>query len=227
MPQLRRGLRGLELDPGRRPDATADPARKSCALRATLAMSQVSASLAASLHTPCNRDGNDVRTIYELSVYLHLLAVTVWFGGMTFLVLVIVPELRRQNKNSVGELLRSTGERFRSVGWICLGTLLATGTVNLWARGVRLGDFVRPEWLASPFGKAVVLKLCLFAVVVAISAVHDFRIGPRAVEAIRDRPDSLEASKLRRLAGRLGRANALLALLMIAVGVVLVRGMPW
>lgn len=168
-----------------------------------------------------------MRIIYELSVYLHLLAVTVWFGGMAFLVLVIVPELKRKNKNGAADLLRSTGERFRSVGWICLGTLLATGTVNLWARGVRLGDFLRAEWLGSPFGKAVVLKLSLFAIVVAISAVHDFRIGPRAVDAIQNRPDSLEASKLRRLAARLGRVNALLALLMIAVGVVLVRGMPW
>lgn len=168
-----------------------------------------------------------MRIIYELSVYLHLLAVTVWFGGMAFLVLVIVPELKRKNKNGAADLLRSTGERFRTVGWICLGTLLATGTVNLWARGVRLGDFVRPEWLGSPFGKGVVLKLCLFAIVVAISAVHDFRIGPRAVKAIGENPDSVEASKLRRLAARLGRTNALIALLMIAVGVILVRGMPW
>jgi putative copper resistance protein D len=190
-------------------------------------MIELSASGGGSLHTPCNGSENDVRTVYELSVYLHLLAVTVWFGGMAFLVLVIVPELKRKDRNGVAELLRATGERFRTVGWICLFTLLATGTINLWARGVRLGDFLRPEWLGSPFGKAVVLKLCLFAIVVAISAVHDFRIGPRAVRAIRDRPDSLEASQLRRLAARLGRANALLALLMIAVGVVLVRGMPW
>jgi putative copper export protein len=168
-----------------------------------------------------------VRAIYEISVYLHLLAVTVWFGGMTFLVLVVLPWLRQQNALGAAELLRATGERFRTVGWCCLLTLLVTGTVNLWARGVRLGDFLRSEWLASPFGKAVLLKLCLFVVVVTVSAVHDFRVGPRALRAIRERADSPEALKLRRLAARMGRANALLAMLMIAVGVVLVRGMPW
>jgi hypothetical protein len=78
--------------------------------------------------------------------------------------------------------------------------------------------------LASPFAKAVVLKLCVFALVV--SAVHDFQVGPRATLAIETDPRSGRAETLRKRASLLGRANVLLALVLVALGVVIARGWP-
>jgi uncharacterized membrane protein len=164
---------------------------------------------------------------YLLSVWLHILAATVWIGGMFFLVLVVVPWLRRGDRAAAGAFLRETGERFRTVGWLCFGILLVTGTYNLRVRGVKLSDFASGEWLASPLGRTVLYKLGGFAAVLAVSAVHDFVIGPRAAAAIQRDPHSPEAEKLRRRASLLGRANALLALVLVAVGVMLVRGVPW
>ena len=97
--------------------------------------------------------------LYLLSVWIHILAAMAWIGGMFFLVLVVVPWLRAGNRANAGAFLRETGQRFRSVGWTCFAILTLTGTFNLYARGVRLGDFVRPEWLASPFGRSVLSKL--------------------------------------------------------------------
>lgn len=166
-------------------------------------------------------------TLYFFSVWLHVLAATAWLGGMFFLMLVVVPWLRRGDRASAAKLLAETGVRFRAVGWACFGVVLITGTFNLWVRGVRLHDFGRAEWLASPFGRTVLLKLGVFAVVVALSAVHDFAVGPSAAAEIARAPDSPRAHALRRQASLLGRTTFLLALLLVALGVAVVRGVPW
>jgi putative copper export protein len=167
-----------------------------------------------------------MRTLYFVSVWLHILAATIWIGGMLFLVLVVVPWLRRGGRAHAAVLLRETGGRFRNVGWACFVVLAVTGTFNLWIRGVRPGDFLRAEWLESPFGRAVLVKLSLFMLVLATSVVHDFIVGPRATDAIERDARSADAARLRGHASWLGRINVLLALLLLAVAIVLVRGWP-
>lgn len=168
-----------------------------------------------------------MHSLYLLSVWVHILAATVWIGGMLFLVLVVVPWLRSGARSDAAVFLRETGERFRNVGWICFAVLLITGTFNLWIRGVRLSDFGRAEWLQSPFGKTVIVKLTAFFLVLMVSSIHDFVIGPRATKAIAADARSTEAQVERWRASVLGRVNVLLALILVAAGVMLVRGVPW
>jgi len=167
-----------------------------------------------------------VHALYLTSVFLHVLAATTWIGGMLFLVLVAVPWLRRGDRALAATFLRETGTRFRNVGWICFGVLLITGSFNLYVRGVRLESFTDPGWLASPFACAVELKLALFTLVLALSGYHDFVIGPRATDALRSDPSSQRAASLRRAASVIGRANVVLALALLALGVIIVRGWP-
>lgn len=162
---------------------------------------------------------------YLLSVWIHILAAAVWIGGMSFVALVAVPWLR-QNRSNAGPFLRDTGLRFRSIGWACFGILALTGTFNLWMRGVRAADLTSSDWLAAPFGRALVLKLGLFATVLGVSALHDFVVGPQATSEIERDPRSPRANTLRRQASLLGRANVVLALAVVALAVVLVRGWP-
>ena len=96
---------------------------------------------------------------------------------------------------------------------------------------MRLADFGDPAFLRSGFGHAVVMKLTLFVVVLGLSAYHDFHLGPRASEAMAraaaGEPTSPEATeKMRRRASLIGRANALLALAIVGLAVVIVRGWP-
>lgn len=168
-----------------------------------------------------------MHSLYLLSVYLHIAAAIVWIGGMFFLVLVIVPWLRQGERAQAAMVMRATGKRFRDIGWACFGVVLVTGAFNLYVRGVRFGDFLRPEWLASPFGKAVTWKLSVFALVLCLSAIHDFVHGPRATLAVRKDPRSPEAERFRKQASYLGRLNMALALVLLGLGVVLVRGWPW
>jgi len=165
-----------------------------------------------------------MHALYLLSVWLHILAAIVWIGGMAFLVLVVVPYLRKGDRAKAAALMRDTGSRFRDIGWICFAIVLVTGTFNLWMRGVRVSSFGDPVWLRSQLGHAVSLKLAVFTVVLVMSAVHDFVIGPRATRAIVADPRSKEAESLRRAASMMGRANVVFALILVALGVLIVRG---
>jgi len=168
-----------------------------------------------------------MHALYLASVWIHILAATTWIGGTFFIVLVVVPWLRRGDRERAAAFLRETGTRFRDVGWTCFALLVATGSFNLWVRGVRLGDLVDPIWLGTPFGRAAAIKLGLFAVVLVASAVHDFALGPRAIDAMERAPGTERTARLRRLAALVGRGNALLALALVGLGVILVRGWPW
>jgi len=165
-----------------------------------------------------------MRVLYLFSVWLHVIAAIAWVGGILFLILVVVPWLRAGRRELAGAFLRETGGRFLPVAWVSFAVLLITGSFNLYVRGVRPGDLVDAAWLATPFGRAVVLKLVLFGSILVVSAVHDFGVGRQAAAAMEADPRSGKATRLRRRASLLGRLNALLALAIVLVAVMLVRG---
>lgn len=168
-----------------------------------------------------------MRALYLLSVWLHILALAVWLGGMAFLALVLVPIARRPETQGVAaSLFHWTGVRFRAVGWACLAILVLTGAFQLGARGVGWGDLLSGRLWEGPFGRLLALKLLVVAVILGLSAVHDFGVGPRATALWQADPASPEAKRLRRQASWIGRLNLLLALGATALGVMLVRGAP-
>jgi putative copper resistance protein D len=169
-----------------------------------------------------------MHALYILAVWLHILAAVTWIGGMFFLALGVGRGLRGGGGGAAAaRFLRETGRRFRNISWVCFAIVLGTGSFALWMRGVRFSSFVDPVWLASPFGRLVLLKLAVFATVLVVSVVHDLVIGPRATDAIAADPRSDAAAVMRRRASLLARANVLLALVLVAIGDLLVRGWPW
>lgn len=127
-----------------------------------------------------------------------------WVGGMMVFVSALLPFYRTQSATVKAAFLADFGHRFRTLTWICLVFLVLTGSINLWARGVRVADFLRPEWRGSAFGYLVVLKLALVVAAVTISALHE-----RAVTPFRAR--------------WLGRLTLLVALAIVWIAVLLVR----
>jgi len=168
-----------------------------------------------------------VKVLYLLSVWLHLLAAIVWIGGMLFLVGVLVPATRLPEYRSVAPgLIQWTGRRFRLIGWTCLGLLILTGAFNLAHRGFGWGEVWSGRLWEGPFGHTLGVKLLLVAFILLLSALHDFVVGPRATALWQENPGSPEALRLRRRAGWIGRLNLVLALIVVALGVMLVRGGP-
>ena len=170
--------------------------------------------------------------MYQWVVFFHILAAIIWIGGMFFLALVLVPTLRGESQAVRSALLGAAGVRFRTVGWVCLVALLVTGVFNLKNRGfswetIASGDIFTET---DTFGHILAGKLLLVALVLAVSAFHDFRLGPASIQAARSRDaggDPARAETLRRRASLLGRLNALLALVIVFLAVALVRGLPW
>jgi putative copper export protein len=138
--------------------------------------------------------------------WLHLLAAITWIGGMLFIALVLVPVVRRLPDEGLrARLVQDIGYRFRTVGWIALGVLVATGLVNLW---------FAPFLLSS---QRFHLKLGLVALALGLSVLHDFVLGPRA-----DRPGVDPGARAR--ASWLARVNVLVALAIVLLGLSLLRG---
>jgi copper resistance protein D len=165
-----------------------------------------------------------MRSLYLVAVWLHLLSMAVWLGSMLFMALVLVPALRKkEDPRRRSELIGETGERLRRVAWIAFAVLLLTGIVQLGGRGFAWRDVFGRLWL-GPLGHILAWKLGAFALVVALSAIHDFWLGPRSTRAALAGPEGQRAERARRLASWMGRLNVLLGLLIVLLAVLYVRG---
>jgi len=160
---------------------------------------------------------------YLLSVTLHVLAAFLWLGGLFFLAAVGAPVLRRMEPAELrARLFHGIGKRFRLIGWIAIAVLVLTGLGNLHFRGLLRMEVLRdPGFWTQPYGRTLAWKVGLVVAMVALAALHDFVLGPRAS---RLPPGSPEALRARRRATWLARVNTLLGILLIAVSVRLARG---
>lgn len=170
-----------------------------------------------------------MHALFVLSVWIHILAAATWIGGSLFLVIVLAPTIRKLEFREQGWIfIHRVAQRFSWVGWSCFGLLIATGIFNLFVHGgmnrglLGSGEF----WLGS-YGKVFAWKLALVGIILVLSAVHDFGLGPQTVRARMENPGSLETRRLLLMVRWAGRVNLLLGLAVMGLGVALVRGWPW
>ncbi len=152
---------------------------------------------------------------YLISVFFHIVFGAFWIGGMLFLPLVILPELK-QHPDRIA-ILYKTGLKFRFYGWITLLGLLFTGLLNLYWRGM---PFTWVFFSQSDYGRLVSWKALIFLGILLVSGTHDFLFGRKALAELQ----SSDNANFKLLARWSGRVNLLLALVMAFLGVVLSRG---
>ncbi|MEE9152481.1 MAG: DUF4149 domain-containing protein [candidate division NC10 bacterium] len=149
--------------------------------------------------------------IYLTLVTLHLLGAVIWIGGMLFLGFVLTPVLRGYPPAERAVLLSAVGRRFLNIGWTALGVLLLTGP-TLWAlRGFQV----------TP---ALGIKLILVALILYLSILHDFFLGPRLVAHLEQGNQGSETLRLRRRVALLARLNVLFAIVVLVLGLAVSRG---
>ena len=161
---------------------------------------------------------------YYIVVTIHILAAMFWLGGMFFLALIGAPLLRTLEPPEMRQrLFRELGTRFRLAGWIAIIILLITGVINLYYRGWLHWDGVlgSSAFWRTTVGHALACKLIAVTVMLIVSAVHDFILGPAAG---RMKPGTPRALSYRRHAAHLARANAILGIIIVIAAVVLTRG---
>jgi copper resistance protein D len=123
---------------------------------------------------------------------MHLVASAAWIGGVLSLALLITAT-RRANPQAWPSLVRDATDRFSNLAVLSVSALLATGIVNGW---ILIGSF--HALLVTKYGQLLMLKIVLFAVMLAFAAVNKFWLTPR-LAGLSDRGGELDAvRRLRR-----------------------------
>lgn len=162
--------------------------------------------------------------MYTWSVFLHLLFVTFWIGGMLFTAAVLVPATRKKLASQRTLLFTELGTRFSRLSWIIFPLLIITGYTALLGRGFTADTIFSADFWRTSYGSRLMGKLHLFGLVLIISAIHDFWLGPKAVKLMNDEPGTPRTQRYRKATSWVGRINLLLALGILYYAVTLVRG---
>lgn len=128
---------------------------------------------------------------YAVSVdIIHLLGDTTWVGGLTYIAFVLTPVL---------SVLR-TRQRARvlALGLPAFSALAATSAFVLAATGPLNATYHMTSWqqfLTTPYGWVLAVKIEWFLLMVAMSAYHAFFLRPRLAHALATAPGANMASQ--------------------------------
>jgi copper resistance protein D len=111
---------------------------------------------------------------------LHLVAAAAWIGGVVSLVLLLAAIAK------IPTALRATlaydaARRFSTLGMFSVAILVLSGIVNAW---ILVGSF--EGLLGTEYGRLLMLKLLIFAFMLAFAAVNRFSLTPRLARSSGD-----------------------------------------
>jgi uncharacterized membrane protein len=155
-----------------------------------------------------------------LVLWVHIVAATVWVGGIIFLGLVMEPIARSLIPDPFerSKFVAKVGIRFNALGWGSLGILAVTGLYNL-VRAAGGLAYV-PALMNTSFGLVLDAKLIFVLGMVLITAHHTFIAGPKVRKLIIE----LESTRSRNgstteLEGRIRRLQMQNGILMVILTV--------
>ncbi len=123
-------------------------------------------------------------TIHVVSDAAHLLAAGAWLGGLVPLGYILWLHDRERRgqpaqRNELNEIL----QRFSGMGYVAVATLIGSGLLN--------GRFLIGNvsgLFAAPYGQSLIVKLVLFAGMLALAVSNRFWIVPSLIKARTDDP---------------------------------------
>ena len=111
------------------------------------------------------------------SAVLHVAAMALWTGGLLALIIVLPAATRRlASDGDRSRVLSDSLLRFSTVALWCVGVIAVSGTVQAVVAVGSFGDMVE-----APFGRAVIAKVVLFAVLIGVAAAVRRRVIPKLV----------------------------------------------
>ena len=165
--------------------------------------------------------------MYHLSVWLHILAATVWVGGLIYTAAVAVPFALTHEQTERQRLLRGLGRRFRWIGWGSIVVLIITGLGNLMLRlspirfsQILNGEVFDPQKVEQLIAIWLPWKLMLVLVMVGLMAFHDIT----SIQAAKRYEGSPDTAPGNRMGSRAAALATVLAILVLYVSVRMVRG---
>jgi copper resistance protein D len=162
--------------------------------------------------------------VYTWAVFFHLIFVAFWLGGILFTAAVLVPATRKKLIQQKGILFSELGTRFSRISWVIFPLLIFTGYIALLGRGFSTEDIFSAGFWETHYGSRLMIKLHLFALVLIVSGVHDFWLGPKAANMMEESPGTAKTERMRKASSWAGRLNMILGLAILFYAVGLVRG---
>ena len=156
----------------------------------------VVAALTATLVSHATALGNGKDMALDL---VHVLSVSAWSGGV-----VAFLWIQLRSRADEPEALRRTTWRFSLVALTSVGVLITAGTLQALDRLVLIQDLVE-----TPYGIALLAKIALLVIVLAVAAFNLLRHGPRGDRRALIRGSAIETALL---AGVFAAAGVLTAL---------------
>ena len=120
--------------------------------------------------------------LWTLVRFLHVLSAMVWVGGQLTLTALLLPVIRaRLAAADRAAVMRQIGRRFGMFTvTVFLPVQLSTGVLLAWHHGVTLASLTQPG-----YGRTLLAKLVVVALVLAASGVHGWAQGTRRADAAR------------------------------------------
>jgi len=161
--------------------------------------------------------------MYQILVFLHVIAAVTWLGGMLFLLVVMIPLARRNETVGFGAL-RQAAEKFLPIAWAAKVVLAGSGAYLAWEYWN-----IRPELFFTGdthFVQYLQMKTGLFVIVVLLSLAHDFWLGPRMMDRLAEARASgapLPTGPSRLFVQWAARVNLVLAVWIVAFAIWMTR----
>jgi putative copper resistance protein D len=138
------------------------------ALAAALGLAAAIAWTGHAASTP-GAEGN----LHLAAAALHVLAASAWIGSLVSLVLLLAV-ISKLAPSPGAVLVQDIASRFAALGMLSVAILVLSGIVNAW---ILIGSF--RALFVTEYGQILILKLVIFAFMLAFAAVNLFRLTPR------------------------------------------------
>jgi putative copper resistance protein D len=145
-----------------------------------------------------------------LALWLHLLGMAIWVGGLAYQTHVLLPAARRGAAAAFADAAR----RSRPATWSAVGLVVVTGLYNV----TRLGPLDRV--MESGAGMLLIVKFMLVLVAVTLAGQRDFTQVPRLARVL---AAGESAGPTLTAIGWLDRAVLLLTLIIVYLGLAVSR----
>ena len=129
------------------------------------------------------------------TVWLHLLAVSIWIGPQFFMFLAALPAIREIGDRQLrARVMRIVVTRFGYLAWGALVIIVLTGISNLLQ-----SDFSKQWDPDFRYVNVFATKMTILGLTVALTATHTFVIGPRQLRLAEEpEPSEADSAMLRR-----------------------------
>ncbi len=118
-------------------------------------------------------DAGVLQVLAPFANLLHLLSTAVWIGGVFYFVLILLPVLRGLTPVGRAALLRESIARFSQIALVAVPVVALSGTVIYLAEQPSVAST-----LDTDYGREVLIKVGLLAVLMIPAAYNLRRVGP-------------------------------------------------